>query len=94
LLGLRGNLAKLRAMAPLAVATLEHAKVLEALAAWLPGAVGRQDVIVLLMGLLSAIVDNIPMVAAAMGMYPLSKNPADSFLCEFMRIAQEPAARS
>lgn len=68
----------------LAVATLEHAKILEMLADWLDRAVGRQDVIVLLLGLLSAIVDNVPMVAAAMGMYPLSQYPTDSFLWEFM----------
>jgi Na+/H+ antiporter NhaD/arsenite permease-like protein len=68
----------------LAVATLEHAKVLEALAGWLGRTVGRQDVIVLLLGLLSAIVDNVPLVAASMGMYPLPQYPTDSFLWEFM----------
>jgi Na+/H+ antiporter NhaD/arsenite permease-like protein len=68
----------------LAVATLEHAKILETLASWLDRAVGRQDVIVLLLGLLSAIVDNVPMVAAAMGMYPISQYPTDSFLWKFM----------
>ena len=68
----------------LAVATLEHAKILEALAGWLDRTVGRQDVIVLLLGLLSAIVDNVPIVAASMGMYPLSQYPTDSFLWEFM----------
>ena len=68
----------------LAVATLEHAKILEALAGWLDRTVGRQDVIVLLLGLLSAIVDNVPLVAASMGMYPLSQYPTDHFLWEFM----------
>ena len=68
----------------LAVATLEHAGILEAFAGWLDRAVGRQDVIVLLLGLLSAIVDNVPLVAAAMGMYPLGQYPSDSFLWEFM----------
>ena len=68
----------------LAVATLEHAKILEALAGWLDRSVGRQDVIVLLLGLLSAIVDNVPLVAASMGMYPLSQHPTDSFLWHFM----------
>jgi Na+/H+ antiporter NhaD/arsenite permease-like protein len=68
----------------LAVATLEHAKILESLAAWLDRAIGRQDIIVLLLGLLSAIVDNVPLVAASMGMYPLSQYPTDSFLWEFM----------
>jgi Na+/H+ antiporter NhaD/arsenite permease-like protein len=68
----------------LAVGTLEHAKLLEALAGWLERTVGRLDVIVLLLGLFSAIVDNVPLVAASMGMYPLSQHPTDSFLWEFM----------
>lgn len=68
----------------LAVATLEHTHVLEMLAKWLDQSVGRQDVIVVLLGLLSAIVDNVPLVAASMGMYSLSQYPADSFLWEFI----------
>jgi Na+/H+ antiporter NhaD/arsenite permease-like protein len=68
----------------LAVATLQHGGVLAALARWLDATLGRTDLIVLVFGLLSAIVDNVPMVAAAMGMYPMSAYPPDSFLWEFM----------
>lgn len=68
----------------LAVATLEHTHVLEMLAKWLDRTVGRQDVIVVLLGLLSAIVDNVPLVAASMGMYSLNQYPTDSFLWEFI----------
>jgi Na+/H+ antiporter NhaD/arsenite permease-like protein len=68
----------------LAVATLEHAGILRSLAQWLDATIGRIDVIVFAFGLLSAVVDNVPMVAAAMGMYDLAANPADSFLWEFM----------
>jgi Na+/H+ antiporter NhaD/arsenite permease-like protein len=68
----------------LAVATLEHTQILSALAAWLDQTVGRQDVIVTIIGLVSAIVDNVPLVAASMGMYSLAQYPADSFLWEFM----------
>lgn len=68
----------------LAVATLEHTGVLTGLAAWLDRTVGRLDLIVLLFGLLSAVIDNVPMVAAAMGMYDLNAHPPDSFLWEFM----------
>jgi Na+/H+ antiporter NhaD/arsenite permease-like protein len=68
----------------LAVATLEHTKLLAALATWLDQTIGRLDVIVLLLGLLSAIVDNVPLVAAAMGMYTVDQYPADSFLWEFV----------
>ncbi len=68
----------------LAVATLEHAGLLAGLAQWLDQTVGRLDVIVLAIGLVSAIVDNVPMVAAAMGMYDMSNHPTDSFLWEFL----------
>jgi Na+/H+ antiporter NhaD/arsenite permease-like protein len=68
----------------LAVATLEHTGVLHALAQTLDRSVGRQDVIVVLLGLLSAIVDNVPLVAASMGMYSLNQYPTDSFLWEFI----------
>jgi len=68
----------------LAVATLEHTHVLVALAGWLDRTVGRQDLIVLIIGIASAIVDNVPLVAASMGMYSLSTFPADHFLWEFL----------
>ena len=68
----------------LAVATLEHTHILTNLAGWLNKAVGREDVIVTLIGMVSAIVDNVPLVAASMGMYSLAQYPPDSFLWEFM----------
>jgi len=68
----------------LAVATLEHTHILTALAGWLDKTVGRQDVIVTLIGLASAVVDNVPLVAASMGMYDMATYPSDSFLWEFM----------
>jgi Na+/H+ antiporter NhaD/arsenite permease-like protein len=68
----------------LAVATLEHTGLLSALAQWLDRIVGTQEIIVLLLGLLSAVIDNVPLVAATMGMYGLPQYPADSFLWEFI----------
>jgi Na+/H+ antiporter NhaD/arsenite permease-like protein len=68
----------------LAVATLEHSHVLSALAHWLDAEIGRLDLIVGTIGLVSAVVDNVPMVAAAMGMYDMATHPPDSFLWEFM----------
>jgi len=68
----------------LAVAVLEHTHVLSGIAQWLDRTVGRQDVIVMIIGLVSAVVDNVPLVAASMGMYSLQQYPADSFLWEFM----------
>jgi Na+/H+ antiporter NhaD/arsenite permease-like protein len=68
----------------LAVAVLEHAHILSHLAQWLNDTVGRMDVIVILIGLASAVVDNVPLVAASMGMYSLADHPPDSFLWEFI----------
>ncbi len=68
----------------LAVATLEHSHILDAIARWLDQSIGRQDLIVAIMGLVSAIVDNVPLVAASMGMYDIAQYPADSFLWEFI----------
>ncbi len=68
----------------LSVAVLEHTHILASIAQWLDRAVGRQDVIVMIIGLVSAVVDNVPLVAASMGMYDLKQYPADSFLWEFM----------
>ena len=68
----------------LAVAALEHAHILRSLAGWLDQVVGRQELIVMIIGVASAVVDNVPLVAAAMGMYPLDQFPRDHFLWEFI----------
>ncbi|HEX5394580.1 MAG TPA: sodium:proton antiporter NhaD [Rhodocyclaceae bacterium] len=68
----------------LSVATLEHTHVLNSLAQWLDSTVGRTDLIVMIVGIASAIVDNVPLVAASMGMYSLTDYPTDHFLWEFL----------
>jgi len=68
----------------LAVASLEHSHILTSVAQWLDQSVGRLDIIVTLIGLVSAVVDNVPLVAASMGMYSLTQYPPDSFLWEYM----------
>ena len=68
----------------LAVACLEHAGLLTMLARWLETTFGRQEIIVVLLGLLSAIIDNVPLVAATMGMYDIAHYPPDSFIWEFI----------
>jgi len=68
----------------MAVATLEHTHILSNIAAWLDQVIGRQGIIVTIIGMISAIVDNVPLVAASMGMYKMTLFPPDSFLWEFM----------
>ena len=68
----------------LAVGALEAVGGLRLLADSLNESVGQLDVIVLLIGLVSAVVDNVPIVAAAMGMYDLNAFPTDNQLWEFL----------
>lgn len=68
----------------LAVGSLQAIGQLSLLAGWLDKAVGDTTGIVMLIGVLSAIVDNVPLVAASMGMYSLEAFPQDHFLWEFM----------
>lgn len=68
----------------LAVAGLESLHVLEHVAEWMDNTIGNKDVIVIGIGLLSAIVDNVPLVAASMGMYDLAVYPPDHKIWEFI----------
>ncbi|MDB5239415.1 MAG: sodium:proton antiporter [Spirosoma sp.] len=68
----------------LAVGAFDATGILRSLAESLNRLVGNLDVIVLLIGLVSAVVDNVPIVAAAMGMYDLQAHPTDAKLWEFL----------
>lgn len=68
----------------LAVGTLEVTGVLRSLAESLNQTIGNLDIIVLLIGIASAVVDNVPIVAAAMGMYDMQIFPTDNKLWEFL----------
>ena len=68
----------------LAVATLQHAGILNSIATWLSEVIGELSVIVILIGLASSLVDNVPMVAASMSMFSMTDHPTDSFLWEFL----------
>lgn len=68
----------------LAVGALETTGVLHELAAWLSQSVGDLDAIVFLIGIVSAVVDNVPIVAATMGMYDLQAYPVDDKLWVFL----------
>lgn len=66
------------------IAALEVTGVLSNLAAWMNNNLVNEDIIVATMGLLSAIIDNVPLVAAAQGMYSLTDYPTDHFFWEFL----------
>ncbi|CAH0997650.1 Na(+)/H(+) antiporter NhaD [Emticicia aquatica] len=68
----------------LAIGCLESTGLLQDLAKTMNESIGNQDIIILLIGLASSIVDNVPLVAAAMGMYDLTSFPADHKIWEFL----------
>lgn len=68
----------------LAIGSLQSAGHLSNLAQYMDEKIGNVDVIVLSIGLLSAIVDNVPLVAASMGMYDLQAYPADHYFWHFL----------
>lgn len=71
----------------LAVAALQEVGMLLAAAGWLSDALGNVYAINVIIGLLSAIVDNVPLVAASMGMYDIAPAAveAGSFEAFFVR---------
>jgi Na+/H+ antiporter NhaD/arsenite permease-like protein len=68
----------------LAVACLQSTGILTHLAQYLDKSIGNLTIISFTLGLLSAIVDNVPLVAAAMGMYTLEAHPVDSQLWQLI----------
>jgi Na+/H+ antiporter NhaD/arsenite permease-like protein len=68
----------------LAVSALESMEILHHFATWLDSTLGDQRIIVTLIGILSAIVDNVPLVAASMGMYDMNIFYQDHLIWEYM----------
>lgn len=68
----------------IAIGALESTQILSHLAQFMNDEIGNLTAIVTGIGLLSAIVDNVPLVAASMGMYDLTAYPSDHFLWEYM----------
>jgi Na+/H+ antiporter NhaD/arsenite permease-like protein len=73
----------------MAVAALESVVVngvgaLRAVAESLQSVIPNQDVVIIILGFLSAIIDNVPLVAASMGMYDMATYPIDSKLWHFI----------
>lgn len=67
-----------------AIAGLESIGLLEKIAKGMDSSIGNNDVIVYCIGLLSAIIDNVPLVAATQGMYSLTDFPVDHELWHFI----------
>ncbi len=67
-----------------AVAALQSAGHLSLMAGWLDEKVGNIYVINLIIGVLSSIVDNVPLVAGAMGMYQIADVAATGYAAHFV----------
>jgi Na+/H+ antiporter NhaD/arsenite permease-like protein len=68
----------------LAIGALAEAGALRGLAAYLDATLGNVDVITVAIGLSSAVIDNVPLVGAAQGMYPLATFPTDHHFWTFL----------
>ncbi len=68
----------------LAVGSLESMLTLHHFAEYLAQTIGDNRIIITLIGLLSAVVDNVPLVAASMGMYSMDVYPQDHFIWEYL----------
>ncbi|HPT10725.1 MAG TPA: sodium:proton antiporter NhaD [Bacteroidales bacterium] len=69
------------------ISALQSSGILDNWAKYLMTNLSNQSITILAIGLLSAIVDNVPLVAAVQGMYPLSLYPTDHFFWEFLAYA-------
>lgn len=69
----------------MAVAVLEASGILEASAVWLDEEVHNVYVIDVLLGIMSSIFDNVPLVAGVMGMYPIADADAIGYAANFVQ---------
>ncbi len=70
----------------LSVAALQEFNVLKTLAIFMADKLQDEFLIGTMLGLLSAVVDNVPLVAATQGMYDLSVYPTDHYFWEFLAL--------
>jgi len=67
-----------------AISALESTHQLASLAQYMDKTIGSLDVIVISIGLLSSVIDNVPLVAAGMGMYDMQTFPTDHYFWSFL----------
>lgn len=69
------------------IAALQSIGILAEMAQWMTAKIHNENIIIIAIGLLSAIVDNVPLVAAVQGMYDLNQYPTDNYFWEFLAYA-------
>jgi Na+/H+ antiporter NhaD/arsenite permease-like protein len=70
----------------LAVSALQSFGVLREMAVFLSGIFPHHNAVAIVLGLISALVDNVPLVAAAQGMYSLNEYPTDHSFWRFLAL--------
>src|SRR4029079_8130710 len=68
----------------LCIGALDVAGYLTQLAQFLDSTIGNISIIATLIGIISAIIDNVPLVAAGMGMWDMQTYPPDSYLWQML----------
>ncbi len=68
----------------MSITALESIGSLSQLAQWMTVTLHSDNIIVVSIGLLSSIIDNVPLVAATQGMYSLNQYPTDHYFWEFL----------
>lgn len=68
----------------ISVAALQSTGILNNAATWLSAVLPNESAIVMTIGLISSIVDNVPLVAATQGMYSLQQYPTDHYFWLFL----------
>ncbi len=69
------------------IAALQSIGVLSEIAQWLTANIQNENIIIISIGLISSIIDNVPLVAAVQGMYDFNQYPPDHFFWEFLAYA-------
>jgi len=68
----------------ISIAALQSIGALTELALWMISNLHNDNLIVISIGLVSSVIDNVPLVAATQGMYSLTQYPTDHYFWEFL----------
>lgn len=68
----------------MSVSVLQSAGILQSLSAWISHTTSNITIQVLSLGILSSIIDNVPLVSATQAMFSLEQYPTDSYFWEFL----------
>ena len=69
------------------ISALQSIGILAEMAQWMTAKINNENIVIVSIGLLSSIVDNVPLVAAVQGMYDLNQYPTDSYFWVFLAYA-------